>query len=779
MGVVYEAYDPGIDRRVAIKTLEPDLVPEEERQEVVERFRRETKIVGRLEHPAIVTVFDVGLERSPLPGGRQEVLHFYVMEFLDGRSLARVLRDDGALPLRSAVEVARSVAEALSLSHGAGVIHRDIKPSNVFLRTRGDAVLLDFGIAKSGSVALTKQGQILGTPSYLAPERLREKDLPIDGRADLFSLGVLLFTMITGDAPFSGGDVYEVIDKIAREAHPQLEGATPAARALGPVVDRLLAKRPADRFPDAASVVAALDAVLACLNEERLPEEPVERSVEGASLAQASVEPDLPAVREGAALEPVRPPAWSEERTVEHTRSEAALPLFGVDNDHETDSEHAPVPVAPLLETRPELALLRQTRELGPRLEEASVWGAEETLADVATVDQEEMTLAEVGGLDVLAEFEAAAPLLVGGAHRIEVSLVDEADVIVRPAPLSELDEDPTQAASPDRPAPNGSPVVASEPPLRGEGQISTEQLERPRRTPPRPHRPLVAGAAVAKQTIGVGRPPRGVSVRVRGARLDASDSDPAPLGRRLAVLGGAVAISVGLGLLLARWGTERPKRPAPAPAVAALVERSAPSPRSGPALWADAEAARTAGQLERAEALYREAARAAIGSELAARATLGRADVLRALGRRTEAVAAYRTVVSSGPDKVAQEARLALSDLGAGKPELRLSSPPPPRARPVRPAQRPERALSPDAACREILFRNAPDPEAALAAFESLAEAHPEASCAFWNLGVKYEKLGERRRAASAYRRYLELVPDSPAGGAVRGRIEKLESQR
>src|SRR5262249_58266569 len=122
------------------------------------------------------------------------------------------------------------------------------KPSNIFLRNDRQAVLLDFGIAKTGSIALTRQGQILGTPSYLAPERLREKEVGVDGRADIFSLGVLLFTMLTGDAPFVGDDLYDVIDKIAKTAHPKLARTTPAGQALSKVLDRMLAKRPEDRY---------------------------------------------------------------------------------------------------------------------------------------------------------------------------------------------------------------------------------------------------------------------------------------------------------------------------------------------------------------------------------------------------------------------------------------------------------------------------------------------------------------------------------------------------
>ncbi len=260
MGVVYDAWDPSIERRVAIKTLEPELVQEEERDEVVTRFRRETKVVGQLKHPAIVTIFDFGYQRDvhPVTGVPGPALYYYVMEYLEGQSLAEALRDRGRMPDLDAVAIAAVIAEALQIAHDAGIIHRDIKPSNIFLRNGREAVLLDFGIAKVGDEALTRQGQILGTPSYLAPERLKEKERPIDGRADIFSLGILLYTMLAGAAPFVGHDVYEVIDKISKQAHPDVGRLGATGRMLSRVLDRMLAKRPEDRYATAGEAAADL-----------------------------------------------------------------------------------------------------------------------------------------------------------------------------------------------------------------------------------------------------------------------------------------------------------------------------------------------------------------------------------------------------------------------------------------------------------------------------------------------------------------------------------------
>ncbi|MBK8014060.1 MAG: protein kinase [Deltaproteobacteria bacterium] len=269
MGLVLEAWDPEIERRVAIKTIEPERVAEEERDEIIERFRLEMKLVGCLRHPAIVAIYDSGRTEITFEGGADsKTLHYYVMEFIEGESLAQTLKRRRSLSDIEAASIARDLAEALAVAHRAGIVHRDIKPSNVFLRDGRQAVLLDFGIAKTESVAITKLGQILGTPSYLAPERLRERPADVDGRADIFSLGVLLYAMVTGEAPFPGDDVYEVIDKIARIDPPKLPAGGAARQVLAAVVDRMLAKDPRARYQSASDVSNALKTVLAAADLE-------------------------------------------------------------------------------------------------------------------------------------------------------------------------------------------------------------------------------------------------------------------------------------------------------------------------------------------------------------------------------------------------------------------------------------------------------------------------------------------------------------------------------
>lgn len=513
MGVVYEGWDPGIERRVAIKTVEPDLVPEEDRDEVVERFRRETKVVGRLKHRAIVTVFDSGRQRAvdPVTGDRYTSHYYYVMEFIDGRSLASLLREQGRLPEVQALRIVVDIAEALQMSHDASIIHRDIKPSNIFLRDGVDAVLLDFGIAKTGSVALTRQGQILGTPSYLAPERLREKDVAIDGRADIFSLGVLLYTMITGEAPFVGEDVYDVIDKIARESHPKVARQTPAGAALADVIDRMLAKRPQDRFPSAGDAAVALQAVLRHFEDDQAAADAFEELSDSdyedlEDLEKTSPSAPTPMPEGADAFVSAELDAFEAEIQEIAALAEPGQPATEqMPGLSEPPAPAAPVRVAELEGTRPELALMRKTRELqsgqtpviqdvadfdGPDdtspsvppgvLQAVTAGGAseahayvshapendestdDETVADpafrvpssirntpIVRAHQRQIATEQVVRASNPAHSEqateASTPIVAeprARRSRIEASLVDEDDVVVQPAPLDSMNPD-------------------------------------------------------------------------------------------------------------------------------------------------------------------------------------------------------------------------------------------------------------------------------------------------------------------------------------------------
>jgi serine/threonine-protein kinase len=241
--IVYEAVDPAIGRRVALKELQvpPNLVGAQ-RRERVERFYREAKAAGSLSHPNIVTIHEVGED-----AGR----HFIAMEFLEGQSLREVLQVQGALPLPDVVRVAASVADALDYAHDHGVVHRDVKPDNVYLLSDGRIKLTDFGIARLMFESnLTADGQVFGTPSYMSPEQVAGKT--IDPRSDVFSLGVMLYEMLAGRKPFPGESVVTITYNIMHQEPAPLTGVAPSIQQ---VIHHALAKNP-DHRPASAGELA-------------------------------------------------------------------------------------------------------------------------------------------------------------------------------------------------------------------------------------------------------------------------------------------------------------------------------------------------------------------------------------------------------------------------------------------------------------------------------------------------------------------------------------------
>lgn len=251
MGVVYRAYDPDLDRRVALKTIRKELLSGPNGAEVLERFRREASAGIRLSHKHVVTVYDFGEDSQQA---------FMVMEFIDGQSLRDLNLQRGAWPLLDALALAYQLLEALDFFHERGVVHRDIKPANIMIDTAGNLTVTDFGIARIESSELTQVGTILGTPSYMSPEQI--SGLPIDGRSDLFSVGVILYEMLTGQKPFRG-EVITIAHNIVCEPHPEpssLNGSLP------PAIDRLfrraLAKKPEERFRNGAEFRVALREML-------------------------------------------------------------------------------------------------------------------------------------------------------------------------------------------------------------------------------------------------------------------------------------------------------------------------------------------------------------------------------------------------------------------------------------------------------------------------------------------------------------------------------------
>ncbi len=252
MGVVYLAHDSVIDRRVALKTLRLD-VDSDTADEFHERFFREAQAAGRLNHPGIVTVHDIGEDA-------ETGLVYIAMEYVEGRDLKEVMSSDERMRPSEAARIVGEVALALEYAHSMGVIHRDIKPANIILTADGLPKVMDFGVARLDSSNLTVEGQFIGTPNFMAPEQILGR--PVDGRSDLFSLGVVFFNLLTGQRPFAGANMHEVTLKITREPCPipstAVEGL-PAA--FNPIVLKCLEKDPEKRFQsgaDLAKVLAAL-----------------------------------------------------------------------------------------------------------------------------------------------------------------------------------------------------------------------------------------------------------------------------------------------------------------------------------------------------------------------------------------------------------------------------------------------------------------------------------------------------------------------------------------
>src|SRR3954470_16724135 len=215
MSSVYKAHDTLLDRNVALKILHPHYTGDEE---YVERFRRGARAVARLSHPNIVTVIDRGEE-----SGRQ----FIVFEYVDGENLKELLERNGRLPVRRAIELALEIARALAFAHQQGLVHRDVKPQNVLLNGDGEAKVTDFGIARSLDVqhGMTQTGTVLGTSDYIAPEQAQGQR--VDEHTDVYSLGVVVYELLTGEVPFSGDNFVAMAMKHINEAPPSVATLRP------------------------------------------------------------------------------------------------------------------------------------------------------------------------------------------------------------------------------------------------------------------------------------------------------------------------------------------------------------------------------------------------------------------------------------------------------------------------------------------------------------------------------------------------------------------------
>ena len=249
MGVVYKAFDPVVERTVAIKTIRLDA---EDVGDLLLRLKREAKSVGQLEHPNIVTLYDAGEAGS---------LFYLAMQFVQGETLQDRIDHQRWFNIREILELFRQICAGLDYAHQRGVIHRDIKPANIMITTEGVVKLADFGIAKLAGGDTSMSGIILGTPSYMSPEQALGK--PIDGRSDIFSLGSVLYEMVTGEKAFPGQNTTTVIYKIVHEAPTPITALQPGLDpALEAIVLKALAKSPDQRFQACTELSTALELYL-------------------------------------------------------------------------------------------------------------------------------------------------------------------------------------------------------------------------------------------------------------------------------------------------------------------------------------------------------------------------------------------------------------------------------------------------------------------------------------------------------------------------------------
>jgi eukaryotic-like serine/threonine-protein kinase len=252
MSSVFRAHDRLLDRKVALKVLHQQY---SEDAEYVERFRHEARAVAALSHPNIVTVIDRGEH-----GGRQ----FIVFEYIDGENLKALIERRGPAPVTTALELALQVARGLSFAHQQGLIHRDVKPQNVLLNGDGQAKVTDFGIARSLDVqhGMTQTGTVLGTSDYIAPEQAQGQR--VDEHSDVYSLGVVLYELLTTEVPFPGENFVAVAMRHINEAPPAVRDRRPdVSPRLEAAIQRAMAKRPEDRFPTMADFCTELEANLA------------------------------------------------------------------------------------------------------------------------------------------------------------------------------------------------------------------------------------------------------------------------------------------------------------------------------------------------------------------------------------------------------------------------------------------------------------------------------------------------------------------------------------
>lgn len=249
MGIVYKAHDPLIDRFVAIKTIDLQKLSEKDKDEYKARFYQEAKAAGRLNHPNIITIHDLG---------RKGDIAYIAMELMEGPELQSIVSENQSLTIGEILDVAFQVAEGLAYAHEHGVVHRDIKPSNIMVLRGKHVKIADFGIARMESALWhTQAGQNIGSPLYMSPEQIQSHS--IDARTDIFSFGVVLYQMLTGKLPFKGDNLNSVWYQIVNEEPQKPSSLNPEIpEMLDMIVAKCLAKKPEDRYPNANELAGDL-----------------------------------------------------------------------------------------------------------------------------------------------------------------------------------------------------------------------------------------------------------------------------------------------------------------------------------------------------------------------------------------------------------------------------------------------------------------------------------------------------------------------------------------
>jgi serine/threonine-protein kinase len=293
MGVVYDGWDPIIARRVAIKTVKVPDPGDAEAMEELARFRREAQAAGRLTHPNIVAVYDYG---------EAEGVAYIVMEFVDGPTLKSLIEKQERMALPEIARVMDDVLAGLAFSHARGIVHRDIKPANVMLSSDGRAKIADFGIARIESSSMTQAGTVMGTPAYMSPEQFMGQT--VDARTDIYSCGVLLYQLLTGERPFEGGMTAIMHKALNTEPPKPSELSVTAPPVLDAVVTRAMATRPEGRWPNAEAFAAAIRQAIAA--PAAVPAEAEAEATMVAAPARPRPQPQAASVPEPAPTQPAR-----------------------------------------------------------------------------------------------------------------------------------------------------------------------------------------------------------------------------------------------------------------------------------------------------------------------------------------------------------------------------------------------------------------------------------------------------------------------------------------